>query len=373
VRILYVSTSSIPSQDANSVHVMKMCAAFAELGHEVVLYARDARAEGASHASLFREYDVGESFTFAFMKRGRWGALSSLIGLAKLALIARRFKPDLIYSRNLFGCVAVALAGRSSVFESHLPAAEEYPLKGRVLKLMLRLRRIPLLVVISDALRRRHLELGDTPARGYLVAPDGADPLPGGDPEPRKPGPLRVGYVGHLYPGKGMEVVEAIAPRLPHMEFHIVGGRDADIALWKARLGAANVMFHGFVPPARTRAHLAALDVCLLPNQRCVRTSREGLGKSVNISEYTSPLKMFEYMAAGKAIVSSRLPVLMEILDDTTALFADPEEPAEWVQALESLRDDALRTRLGYEAQRVFLERYTWKARARTVLAAVAA
>jgi glycosyltransferase involved in cell wall biosynthesis len=83
-----------------------------------------------------------------------------------------------------------------------------------------------------------------------------------------------------------------------------------------------------------------------------------------------SPLKIFEYMAAAKPIVCSTLPVLQEILQDgNTAWLCDPDDIAQWQRALQTLRDDPLlRRRLGENAQREFLQRHTWQARARSIL-----
>jgi glycosyltransferase involved in cell wall biosynthesis len=82
-----------------------------------------------------------------------------------------------------------------------------------------------------------------------------------------------------------------------------------------------------------------------------------------------SPLKLFEYMSAGKPIVASDLPVLREVLDEANAVLVDPEDADAWARALESLRDAGLRERLGVRARRDFLERHTWDIRARKVLA----
>jgi glycosyltransferase involved in cell wall biosynthesis len=77
---------------------------------------------------------------------------------------------------------------------------------------------------------------------------------------------------------------------------------------------------------------------------------------------------MFEYMACGRAIVSSDLPVIREILSQSTALFCPPEEPSAWSDALGSLIDNPeRRVELGTRARQAVLE-YTWKARAQKAL-----
>ena len=83
-----------------------------------------------------------------------------------------------------------------------------------------------------------------------------------------------------------------------------------------------------------------------------------------------SPLKMFEYMAAGKAIVSSDLPALREVLTDgEDALLVPAADVDAWEEAVDRLlADEALRTRLGVAAQKKLLRDFTWEARAERVL-----
>ena len=116
-----------------------------------------------------------------------------------------------------------------------------------------------------------------------------------------------VGYSGHLYPGRGISIILEIAQRLPEMNFLIIGGDPSDINRLKRNL--ANRQFHnvvltGFVPNAVLPKYQSACDVLLMPYQRQVSASSGG-----DISRYLSPMKLFEYMACGRAICSSDLPV----------------------------------------------------------------
>jgi glycosyltransferase involved in cell wall biosynthesis len=83
-----------------------------------------------------------------------------------------------------------------------------------------------------------------------------------------------------------------------------------------------------------------------------------------------SPLKLFEYMASGKPILASDLPVLREILTDgVNCKLASPDDPSEWVKALELLvQDRAYAMKLGDVAKKELIEKYTWKCRAQKVL-----
>jgi glycosyltransferase involved in cell wall biosynthesis len=129
-------------------------------------------------------------------------------------------------------------------------------------------------------------------------------------------------------------------------------------------MGLDNVTLTGFVPNRHIPLYQAAGDILLMPYEFSVTVSGGG-----NTADVCSPMKMFEYMAAGRAILSSDLPVLHEVLDETRAVFCSPEDPAGWVRAFGRLAESAdLRARLG-AAARAAVEPYAWQERARRCLA----
>jgi glycosyltransferase involved in cell wall biosynthesis len=107
----------------------------------------------------------------------------------------------------------------------------------------------------------------------------------------------------------------------------------------------------------------AACDALLMPYQRRVAASSGG-----DIARYLSPMKVFEYMAAGRPILSSDLPVLKEILSPQNALLLPAQDTPAWAAALQTLQTDPDRGRLLAEQARQDVQRYTWKRRAEIIL-----
>ena len=349
---------------------MKMCHAFASIGHEVHLVVpRNAALAPLDDDDAFRFYGVAQNFRIHQV--GRLGIPGGRTWFAfKSALRALRLDADLVYGRFLHGCWASTLLRLDVAYESHAPEREISFLSARLMDRLARSPRLRRLIVITEALKRDHLEQHPQATPKIAVVPDAADEIPAGTTAidlHAESGRLQVGYVGQLYAGKGMELISTIAPQCPWADFHIVGGSEADIAHWKKQTETLdNVRFHGFVPPAECDRYRLAFDVALAPYQQRV----SGHESAIDIGAWMSPLKIFEYMAAATPVVASYLPVLREVLTHgETAILCDPNAPEEWVNALKTLRDDTnLRAAMGRRGHEYFLERYTWKRRAERLL-----
>jgi glycosyltransferase involved in cell wall biosynthesis len=369
MNVVYLSNSTIPSRTANSLHVMKMCQALAQAGHQVRLVGTSTgRSSTEAEASPFAHYGVEECFDLTLLPRPSMPGGHYLFALGA-ALDAWVHGADLVYGRDIFSCFFASLLGLPVVLELHAPPQELGERNRQMFAFMVRHALLRRVVVISEALRETMRERYGLSPSCVRVAHDAADAdAVAGQASLTEIDRLQVGYVGHLYPGKGMEVIAALAPACPWADFHVVGGTEADLARWRGELAEAeNVTFHGYVPNGRTPAYRRAFDVCLAPYQRSVSIS----SGSLDVSRWMSPLKIFEYMSAGKAILCSNLLVLREVLThDHNAWLCSPDRPGDWVEALEHLRDEPeTRRRLGKQARQDFEAKHTWEARAKNVLA----
>lgn len=167
-----------------------------------------------------------------------------------------------------------------------------------------------------------------------------------------------------------MELIVALARALPGISFNLAGGDAADLAA----LGLpapANLLCHGYLAPASVDDFLRQADVLLAPYGTRVMVNH---GRALETTRWCSPMKLFEYLAHGKAILCSDLPVLREVLrDGDDALLLPPEDPGAWQAAIERLdQDRALAQRLGSTARADFLARHSWSQRAERLLEFVA-
>ncbi|QKS72605.1 glycosyltransferase family 4 protein [Paenalkalicoccus suaedae] len=368
MKIAYLSASTVPSKDANSVHVMKMSQAFAKDGHDVILYARQSTEKVDDD---YYYYGVGNCFK---IKKLSWPSLrffgGFIYGRNVKKDIQKNEKADIYYGRDLYSLLNVSsIKGSQIYYEAHKPPATYV---HKILERRLfSFKNFKRLVVISDALRKEYLRIfPELKSEKIVVAHDGAD-LP--EPKINKSAvnkgkeQVKIGYVGHLYQGKGMELIAELAKSIPNMEFHIIGGKESDIAYWKKHVNKENIIFHGFVSHGMLGEYFDQLDIVLAPYQTKVATS----GGGGDISKWMSPLKIFEYMANGKAIVSSDLPVLREILvNNINSILCPPEDVQAWKEAIILLASDKSKLiKLGDNARNDFIKQYTWLQRGRNVIA----
>ncbi len=377
MRITYLSAASIPSRSANSIQVMKMCEAMAAAGHDVTLLAPSRWGWGErceSIGSVWHHYGVTPRFEIRWLPVPSRVLASFTYGFLAGLYCQTVAKADLVYSRHLPGALMVtALQGRL-FFELHDVPSAFGRLGSALFELLLRQRYLERLVVISESLKGFLLDAWPQllAGRDVVVAHDGVDlARHGGLPEP--PGArarlglstgeaIVVGYAGNLYPGRGVDLLIALAHRLPNARFLMIGGNSDAVRSFEAqaqRMGLENVSFLGFVAHEDIPLHLAACDILVMPYQRQVSVA----GGGGNIVRWMSPLKMFEYMAAERAIVASDLPVLREVLNDKNAVLVDPDDIEAWSSELQRLMvDPERRQRLAVQARRD-VERYTLAAR----------
>lgn len=375
MRIAYLSSSYVPSRRASSVQVMKMCAAFSRQGHEVQLVTKRCSSRQESGVTEdFGFYGVAEGFGITKLDRPAWkgGGLIFTRGLLRF-LRANRSRIDLAYCRDAFGALLATRLSIPTVFEVHEPQTGLVP--GVVLRNVLRAPHLARLVAISGALANHYAthHPGLTEDK-LLVAHDGAEPVPDRAGASRRTDPpsnatrrLRVGYVGQLYPGKGLEILLPLAELLTDVDFEIVGGMRETLERLAGRELPPNLTLSGYLPPSQIADCYESFDVVVMPYQHKVGVA----GGRSDVARWMSPLKMFEYMAAARPIVSSDLPVLREVLEDErNSLLVPPHDLAAWARAIRRLQSDpGLRERLGSAARSDQVARHTWDQRALAVLA----
>jgi glycosyltransferase involved in cell wall biosynthesis len=349
-----------------------MCQALTKAGAGVKLVA-DVRQRPRQ---IFEIYDVRYPFEIVRIRLLPIRIVGRVVFLVRSFFLILKNRRCLFYTRDVFAAWFVRTLRVDFITEVHeLPAGR---FRNLLMRRILSASRLHTAVFISEELRKSLLRrMGDRLAgKTTVVAHDGADldefPSSLSRDESRRrlhlpEGAFMAGYAGSLFEGRGLEVILEVSRLLPDVVFVIVGGErgQADRLKRKVKEAAlANVLVIGFVPHRMVPAYLAAFDALLMPYQEAVLHRQ----KKHDTASYMSPLKAFEYMAAGRPIVASRLKVIGEILEDgRNAILVPPDSVTEWAGAIRMLRDNEPLSRTIGEQARDDVRKYSWDERVKKI------
>lgn len=321
MRIAVVSQLRPGSSLAHAINVIKTAGGFARLGHQVTLYTLPHEADDP--AALYHEPDLcwvsAPSFDAADLDHafGRWAA-------DRIAADA----PDLVYARNFVAPLLLAERGIPVVVETHAHVGAVNPLLDRTLHATHANGALRAVITIAPILRDHFIDRGGNPDRIHIV-PDGVDfelfTTPRSTPWPTRA--LRAVYAGHLYDYKGIPTILDAASLMPHVRFELVGGLPEDIDRTRQRVAErslTNVALRGRVSHAAVPAFVRHADVLLLPP-----SAREAS------KDWTSPVKLGEYLATGVPIACSSVPALTRVLHEPLVRFFTPDDASSLADAIE--------------------------------------
>jgi glycosyltransferase involved in cell wall biosynthesis len=374
MNICYIAQTTVPSNTAESIYVMQMCQAYASLGHRVTLVVpRQPARVDLKDEDIFAFYGLRHRFAIRKISLPQWCPDTISHGML-LPLTISSTRPNLVHSRCLAPAWGLANLFRTpTLFEIHnAPSLNRLPKK--LFDRLVASQYLRALVVLTQALANHVKPMLPTRTR-VLVAPDGVDAEWLARPNSPEAARAELGlshekrrivvYTGHLYRGRGIELIIELAQKMSDHLFLIVGGREADIVYYHQQTGhLENFRLAGFKPPAQVITYLQAADALLMPYADKVEVAGGG-----DTSSFCSPMKMFEYMAAGRPILSSSLPVLREVLQDGINGFLLPyNNPQRWMEALRRLQqDNKIAEALGHQA-RLDVQQYTWDKRVQRIL-----
>lgn len=355
MRLLYATSARYPSQLANRLQILSMAAAFARHlpdaftlgiltspGAELPAYVQQITSARKSPliAWNYLVFIRSEGITHVYCREER--LLTFLIAYAWLTNCRTRFffeahwiRHDAFFrfvTRHADGIIAIAHGIKDDLVASGIDAA-----------------RVTVAPDGVDLALFEHL-----PPRAELRAAYGfghADVV--------------IAYTGSFsqyYDWKGVDtLLEAAAHAPAGWLFVLAGGSADEVAALRATHAHKRVRFLGQLPHAEVPRLTRAADLLVLPNKAGNRLSER----------YTSPLKLFEYMASGTPIIASDLPSIREILSEREATFFAPGDAHALKETIANAIDDSeTPTRAAHAREKV--SRYTWDTRAQGIVTTLA-
>jgi glycosyltransferase involved in cell wall biosynthesis len=373
--LVYLSNARLPSEKANALQSLQQCEAFGR--RRDVEFWHPFRAGGqAPPAEALRCAGVDPTFRLETLasrdfprlrrsvERLAFLAQAGSFQLACLRRLRRRATPAVVYSRNSLDVFMVPFYARAAAVQGVF-IEDHDGLARRLPRLKRRLLRAVDGIVVTTALHAAELEaVGLSPDR-VLVAPNGVKLERFGRREAPTGPPFRVAYVGNLFRHKGVFVLVDAVARLPReYRLEVVGGSPETLGVFQAyvreRQIEDRVDLLGHLPATEVPARLSGAHVAVLPNSAASPVS----------SRFTSPLKMFEYMAAGVPIVATDVPAIREVLrHDNNAWLVRPDDAAELAAGIRDVCQSPSKAEALARRARQDVEGHTWEARAARILA----
>lgn len=362
MKLYYIANVRIPTEKAHGIQIAKMCEAFSK-HYEVELIV--PRRLNSIKQGLFSFYSIEPCFkivripcidfiSFGFGKIGFWLESLTFFSAAKIYLFFQ--KNGIIYTRDFIaGFFFSDLIVEAHYFPEHI---------GYFLKMFLK--KIKIWIVLTSFIKQK-LEKEGVPKKNILIAPDAVDiqkfdivlskqdarEYLGGIPKNKK----IIVYTGNLYEWKGIKTLVQSGNYLNNnYAIYVIGGTEKEFSDFKRDDKFHRAHFEGYWPHKDIPRWLKAADVLVLPN-----TDQEAIS-----CLYTSPMKMFEYMASQRPIVASDLPSLREVLNENNAFLAQPGNAEELARTVEKAVNDPSAQA---KAQRAYqdVQNYTWEKRAEII------
>lgn len=320
----YIANVRMPTEKAHGLQIVKMCEAWGSTGENVVLWApmrfNHLKADPFEFYGLKRNFEIKKVFSFDLLPLGF--ALSRLAfwiqNISFAVLVSLRMMPrkGIIFSRDFWSAFFLSVLGKRAAYEIHDSPNNHFITRYAFKK-------ISKFVVTNNFKAEDIKKRFGVSGHDVLVAPNGVDleffninKTSGecreilGLPRDKK----IILYSGHLYSWKGADVLlnALILAERDDICGVFVGGTEADVMKLRAKAGKNEAaIFLGYQEYKKIPYYLCAADILVLPN-----TAKE------NISyRDTSPIKLFEYMTAGRPIIASDIPSIREIVNENQVVF----------------------------------------------------
>lgn len=340
MRINYITNVRLPTTRAQGYAIMKMCSEFTKAGAEVQLFVPERngsllKQDPFDFYGIAKAFDIKKVISFDFLGRTfRFGKLFYWIDILSF-FISMKFRAvlnmeDFIYSRDYLTAL---------FFPKNSVALEIHDIPDSLTLFRMAIKKVKLFFVLNNNLKNDLIEMGVMEDKIFIF-PSGVElkdfDIEISKEEAREKLDLPIDknivvYTGHLYSWKGVETLADAGKQMPETHFVFVGGVEPELGKFVSKYKKYdNIIIRPSVERSLIPVYLKAADVLVLPN-----SAKEEIS-----ARYTSPLKLFEYMASGRPIVASRLSSITEILTENECIFAEPDNDQSFISSIKKMLED---------------------------------
>ena len=317
MKICYLSNTAIPSSVASSIQTVKMCEAFSKLDNEVTLITIN---DSKSKIDYLRYYDVKTKFLLKRIKHFRTFPLGVNYYLFSIFSIFESFKykPEIYITRNYFTCFLLIILRKKIVMELH----HDLKMESRIVRFLvskfkfLNSINVKKIIAISRGVKEEYVRKNLVKENKIIVLPSGSSIKKKFKFSNNKKF-FKIGYFGSLFKSRGLNLISNLAKIDKKNSYHVYGDING-INKFQYRNIHKNIHINKYVPYKDIPNELKKMDILIMPYVSSITVA----GDVGDITKFTSPLKLFDYLSAGKIIICSELDVLKEtIKENKNAIF----------------------------------------------------
>lgn len=371
-KIYYIANARMPTERAHGIQLIKMCEAFLEEGVDLELIAPKRKTTAESIKKFYglkRDIPIKKIPVVDLYCWGRLGLLISsfsFIIISFIYLFLKRIlgeRDAVIYTVDLdqFSFFLIPFTGVPYFVEIH----EER--KNKLLNYFF-LKRASGIITINQLIKDRLIKKFNLSPSKIIVHPNGIDlqsfSANTSKEEVRKklnlPSDKKlIVYTGKFHKWKGLEIFPPLARKLDNVLIYLVGGSADELEKFiDNEIAPDNLVCMGHEDYKKIPLWLAAADVLVVLGTRRDEYSYY----------YTSPMKIFEYMAAGRPIVASNTPAIRQIVSENEVSFYEPDNTLNLAETITRVLENQRETNAKIEKAHQNVKNFSWEKRTKSIL-----
>ena len=366
MKIHYLATSNIPSKTANSLQITKMCDAFFNIGHRISLIVPNFKSK---KISVKEYYDIKNKFKIYKVgtKVNKIKGINNILAPIKILKKSFNLGSNMVLTRNLVISLILIILKKKHVFEIHDDLASSGNLLSKIYKLfnLLNSKSIVKIIFISNNLRKFISKNYNYNKNNFDILPDATDLINKKKIIKKKIRRKKIGYFGSIYSPRGIPLIIKLSQIDKNNIYFIYGGSKEELSEI-IKYKSDNLIIHPQISYKKVKKKIMQMDVLLMPYTKEATFS----GNYGNIINFMSPMKMFDYLGAGKIIISSNIKVLREVLknDFNSLLIKNYLNVNEWKKKIDMIKlekDKFVKIRLNALKT---AQKYSWENRAKKMM-----
>lgn len=358
MKIIYIAETSLTNKSAYSHHVIKMCDAFVQLENDLTLLLPKVKKK-FFFGKLRKKYLLNGKKNFiikSILDHKLKNFVFRIIFSLKIVDFIKKTKPDLILTRSIVSSFFLSVFRIRHFLEIHSEMTSFTKF------LMINLNFINSKYIIKIILISKELnKIYRIKKSRVLILHDGVD-IKNFFFKKANTKIKNAAYIGSFYKGRGIDLITKLANKFKKINFNLYGQEKN-----YKKLKLKNIKIFNHVDYEKVPKILSKADLLFMPYEKKVFIRH----KNINTANYCSPLKMFDYLAAGRVILSSKLPGICEVLKhNNNAIVVNKNDPQVWIKEINHLLNNK------YNLKKIRInsiktsKKYQWKTRANKIIKA---